>query len=116
MKVYGIKNCDTVKKALTWFDNNGIEYEFHDFKKLGVTEDKLKQWADKLGWEVLLNKRGTTWKKLDEETQGSITSPETACKVMQDKTSVIKRPVIETKDNLIIGFDEQALQKYFQKQ
>ncbi len=116
MKVYGIKNCDTVKKTLSWLYNNGIKYEFHDFKKVGITQEKLKQWADKLGWEALLNKRGTTWKQLSEETRVSVTSPETAFKVMQDKTSVIKRPVIETSENLIIGFDEEALKKHLKNQ
>lgn len=115
MKVYGIKNCDTVKRALSLLDNNNVKYEFHDFKKSGVSQEKLKEWADELGWETLLNKRGTTWKKLDEETQRSVISAETAFKVMQDKTSVIKRPVIETPGNLIVGFDEDALKRYFKK-
>jgi arsenate reductase len=114
MKVYGLKNCDTVKKALNWLNEHGIEYEFHDFKKAGVTEEKLKEWSGQLGWEILLNKRGTTWKKLDEGAKAAVTSAETAFKVMQDKTSVIKRPVIETRGNLIIGFDEEALNKYLQ--
>jgi arsenate reductase (glutaredoxin) len=111
MKVYGIKNCDTVKKALKWLDSHKIDYEFHDFKKLGVSNEKLEEWAAKLGWEVLLNKRGTTWKKLDPETQNRITNEKDAFKLMQEKTSVIKRPVIENNEHVLIGFDEIAYQQ-----
>jgi arsenate reductase (glutaredoxin) len=108
MKVYGIKNCDTVKKALKWLDDNQVSYEFHDFKKLGVTEDKLEQWSTKTGWEPLLNKRGTTWKKLDVEVQSKVTDKVAAFALMQDKTSVIKRPVVETPSGVLLGFDEEA--------
>ena len=96
MKIYGIPNCNTVKKTLDWFKLHQIDYEFHDFKKLGISNDKLEEWAEKLGWEALVNKRGTTWKMLDAELQTSIVTKETAFKLMQEKTSVIKRPVIET--------------------
>lgn len=106
MKVYGIKNCDTVKKALTWLNANNIEYEFHDFKKLGVTQEKLGEWSGKLVWESLLNKRGTTWKKLDPEIQNQAQQKEFALALMQEKTSIIKRPVLEFKQSLLIGFDE----------
>ena len=111
MKIYGIKNCDTVKKALNWLDSHGIKYEFHDFKKSGVEETKLREWADKLGWETLLNKRGTTWKKLDPEVQSSVTNPETAFKLMQEKTSIIKRPVVEDGDLLFSGFDRKTYEE-----
>ena len=110
MKVYGIKNCDTVKKTLTWFKNAGIEIEFHDFKKLGVSEDKLEQWSAQTGWEALLNKRGTTWKKLDAGMQNSIITKQAAFKLMMEKTSIIKRPVIETgSGKIILGFNEEQL-------
>lgn len=108
MKVYGIKNCDTVKKALKWLDEHQVPYEFHDFKKLGVSEEKLEEWAAQIGWEPLLNKRGTTWKKLDPEVQNQIQNKANAFKLMQEKTSIIKRPVIEGTNNLILGFDETA--------
>lgn len=107
MKVYGIKNCNTVAKALSWLKENQIDFEFHDFKKLGISESKLKEWADQLGWEALINKRGTTWKKLDAETQNSIVTEESAFAILEQNTSMIKRPVIETDDNLLLGFDEE---------
>ena len=107
MKVYGIKNCNTVAKALNWLKENHLDFEFHDFKKLGISESKLKEWADQLGWEALINKRGTTWKNLDADTQNSIISEDSAFKLMQEKTSLIKRPVIETDDNILLGFDEE---------
>lgn len=109
MKVYGIKNCNTVAKTLKWLDDHNVKYEFHDFKKLGVSKEKLEEWSQNAGWEPLLNKRGTTWKKLDPDTQLSINTKEDAFSLMQDKTSVIKRPVIESNNKLIIGFDEQSL-------
>ncbi|HYK75436.1 MAG TPA: ArsC family reductase [Daejeonella sp.] len=115
MKIYGIPNCNTVKKALDWLKANQIDFEFHDFKKLGISESKLKTWADELGWESLINKRGTTWKKLDLEVQHSITTPEAAFALMQDKTSVIKRPVLETNNGLLLGFDGQAYSELLAK-
>jgi len=111
MKVYGIKNCDTVKKALNWLEENQVKYEFHDYKKLGVTEDKLKEWSEKVGYEPLINKRGTTWKKLDSEIQNAVTSADAAFKLMQDKTSVIKRPILESDGEIVLGFDPEAFQK-----
>ncbi len=107
MIVYGIKNCDTVKKALSWLENHDVAYEFHDFKKLGVSEEKLKEWSSQLGWEALLNKRGTTWRKLDPSVQNSITSEDAALQLMRTQTSVIKRPVIESGNQLLHGFDEE---------
>lgn len=110
MKIYGIPNCNTVKKTLDWFKLHQIDYEFHDFKKLGISNDKLEEWAEKLGWEALVNKRGTTWKMLDAELQNSIVSKETAFKLMQEKTSVIKRPVIETGAGpVFLGYNEDQL-------
>ena len=111
MKVYGIKNCDTVKKALKWLESHNIDFEFHDFKKSGISNEKLKEWSTKLGWEPLLNKRGTTWKKLDAETQNRIINENDAFKLMQEKTSVIKRPVIENGQDILIGFDENTYQR-----
>jgi arsenate reductase (glutaredoxin) len=106
MKVYGIKNCDTVKKAVKWLDDNKLTYEFHDFKKLGVSVGKLKEWSEKKGWEPLINKRGTTWKKLEPEAQAQVNDEQSAFALMQEKTSVIKRPIIETQHQLLLGFDE----------
>ena len=94
-------------------DKNNIEYEFHDFKKLGVSETKLNEWASKLGWEPLVNKRGTTWKQLEPDMQKAVNSKAEAFKLMQAKTSVIKRPVIETDGELFLGFDEVSYRKLF---
>lgn len=114
MKIYGIPNCNTVKKTLDWFKLHHIDYEFHDFKKLGISNHKLEEWAEKLGWEVLLNKRGTTWKMLDAELQKSINSQAEAFKLMQEKPSIIKRPVIEAESGtIILGFNEEQLSELF---
>jgi len=110
MKIYGIPNCNTIKKTLDWFRLHGIDFEFHDFKKLGIDWLKLEEWSEHLGWEALLNKRGTTWKLLSPEIQNSITSKESAFKLMQEKVSVIKRPVIETDlGSVLLGFNEEQL-------
>ena len=106
--VYGIKNCDTVKKALTWLTTHKIAFDFHDYKTQSITESKLKTWSAQVGWEVLLNKKGTTWRKLDEKTQASVTNEKAAIAVMIANTSIIKRPVIEKKDKVVaVGFDEK---------
>jgi arsenate reductase len=108
MKIYGIPNCNTVKKTLDWFKKHQIDIEFHNFKKSGIDEAKLESWSQKLGWEALLNKRGTTWKNLDAEFQKTIVSKEVAFKLMQEKPSIIKRPVIETESgSLFLGYDEE---------
>ncbi len=110
MKIYGIPNCNTVKKTLDWFRLHEIDFEFHDFKKLGIDRLKLEEWSGHLGWEALLNKRGTTWKMLSPEIQNSIRSKDSAFKLMQEKVSVIKRPVIETGlDSVLLGFNEEQL-------
>lgn len=113
MKVYGIKNCNTVKKALDWLNENHIEYDFHDFKKLGITEAKLDEWISELGWEALVNKRGTTWKQLDPARQIEVNSKSAAIELMREKTSVIKRPLIETEKGILLGFDEAAYENCF---
>jgi len=110
MKIYGIPNCNTVKKTSDWLRLHQINFEFHDFKKLEISIDKLEYWSNLLGWEALLNKRGTTWKSLDPETQQRIVSKESAFKLMQEKVSVIKRPVIETPGGLVLlGYNEEQL-------
>ncbi len=107
--IYGIANCDTMKKARKWLDKNNLEYEFHDYKKRGVPEKNLKQWVDKVGWEVVLNKRGTTWRKLDDVIKNSI-DESSAIQVMMDNASAIKRPVLENEGMLFIGFKEDQYQ------
>lgn len=115
MTIYGIPNCDTVQKALKWFKANEVEFEFHDFKKEGISAKKLKEWDKKAGYEKFLNKKGTTWREVDEETKASITSSEPALKLLQEKTSIIKRPVIEDGGFLFFGFDEETYKKQFLK-
>lgn len=115
MKVYGITNCNTVKKALDWLKANNVDYEFHDFKKLGVSEGKLKEWNQKAGYEKFLNKQGLTWKQLDPQIKESIKTPGDALKLLQQKTSMIKRPVIEDGGFLFFGFDEKTYRDHFKK-
>jgi len=105
IKIYGIPNCDTMKKARRWLEANGVEYDFHNYKKLGVPEKKLKTWVKQTGWETILNKRGTTWRKLDDELKHNI-DYESATKIMLDNPSIIKRPVLESNQLLLIGFKE----------
>ncbi len=104
MKLYGIKNCDTVKKARKWLDDNGIAYEFHDFKKDGLTSEKLSQWEQAIGWETLVNKRGTTWRKLPDDVRETINA-QSAHQIMLENTSIIKRPVVERGDEVSVGFN-----------
>lgn len=111
LKVYGIKNCNTVKKALNWLDENGLGYEFHDYKKLGISDEKIKEWQSSVGWEPLINKRGTTWRRLEKEVQEKINGSAAASKLMQENTSLIKRPIIEGKGPIILGFDSDEYQK-----
>jgi arsenate reductase len=111
MKVYGITNCNTVKKALDWLKANNVEYEFHDFKKLGISEEKLNEWDKKAGYEKFLNKQGLTWKQLDPKVKESIKTSNDALKLLQQKTSMIKRPVIENDGFLFFGFDEETYNK-----
>ncbi len=109
MIVYGIKNCDTVKKAINWLKANNKAFEFHDYKKEGITAEKLQNWCSQVGWENLLNRRGTTWRKLDEEIRNAVIDETQAVNVMLTNTSIIKRPVIEKEGKvLVVGFDEAS--------
>jgi Spx/MgsR family transcriptional regulator len=107
VQVYGIKNCNTVKKALDWLTDHDIEFEFHDFKKEPATENKLKAWEKHVSWENLVNKRGTTWRKLSPDEQSSVTDQTSANVVLLASNSMIKRPVIELANDIILGFDEE---------
>jgi len=110
--VYAIPNCNTVKKALDWMKANKIPYSFHDYKKLGISNAQLTNWSKQVGWEALINKKGTTWKLLGPEVQSAITNQKAAIALMAEKTSVIRRPLIEKDGNLIaLGFDEIAYKK-----
>ena len=101
MKLYGIKNCDTVKKARKWLDENGVDY---DFKKDGLDGEVLSRWEQAVGWETLLNRRGTTWRKLPEEVRDTI-SAQSAHEIMLENPSIIKRPVVERGGNVSTGFN-----------
>jgi Spx/MgsR family transcriptional regulator len=106
MTVYGIKNCNTVKSAIEWLNKNKVEFEFHDYKKSGVTAAKLSEWCQQVGWESLVNKRGTTWRQLDEAVQKKVINEKSAIALMLEKTSVIKRPLIEKNGKVVLlGFD-----------
>jgi len=107
--LYGIPNCDTVKKARAWLAEQGLDYGFHDFKKQGVPVERLGGWMAAVGWERLVNRQGTTWRKLDAATQAGVQDAATAAALMQANASVIKRPVVEwagTADGPVtVGFD-----------
>lgn len=109
--VYGIPNCSTVKKARAWLEEQGAAYTFHDYKKLGVPAERLDAWIAAAGWEKLLNRQGTTWRKLDEATREGVTDAASAKAVMLAQASVIKRPVIELDGRVLaVGFDEARAQ------
>ena len=112
MIVYGIKNCNTVKLAVEWLKKNKIEFEFHDYKKSGITASKLSDWSKQVGWESLVNKRGTTWRQLDEASQKKVTNEKSAIALMLEKNSVIKRPLVEENGKVVLlGFDEDEYTK-----
>jgi Spx/MgsR family transcriptional regulator len=115
MKIYGITNCDTVKKALSWLKDNKVDYEFHDFKKLGLDKLKLEEWNAKAGYETFLNTKGLTWKQLDPVTKESVKSFADALPLLQQKTSMIKRPVVEDNGFLFFGFNEDVYRQHFKK-
>jgi arsenate reductase len=106
--LYGIPNCDTVKKARAWLGQNGVAYQFHDFKKGGLPAERIEAWLGQLGWEPLLNRKGTTWRKLDAAAQQRVTNAATAKALMQTQPSVIKRPVVEWSGQTTVGFDAAA--------
>jgi Spx/MgsR family transcriptional regulator len=106
--LYGIPNCDTVKKARAWLADNGVDYRFHDFKKEGVPTAHLDRWIAELGWERLVNKSGTTWRKLDPQVQAGVTDAKSARQLMLENVSVIKRPVVEWGTKATVGFDPAA--------
>ena len=105
MKIYGIKNCDTVKKSLKLLDEGNKSYEFVDFKKSPPPEDKIKKWIELKGKDVVINKRGMMWKKLPEDKRSNL-SVQSALKIALETPSIIKRPVVEVDNKVFIGFDE----------
>ena len=100
---------------MNWLKANDISFEFHDYKKLGISEEKLQLWTAEVGWEKLVNKKGTTWRTLSKDTKTAVKDEKTAIALMMDKNSVIKRPVIETGKQLWVGFDEVKYKQTFAK-
>jgi arsenate reductase (glutaredoxin) len=107
--LYGIKNCDTVKKARTWLDNNSIAYQFHDFRADGLTQEQLQQFAADLGWNAMLNRSSTSWRQLAAEQQDGLTEAK-AIQLMLDTPTLIKRPILDTGSELLIGFKSDIYQ------
>ena len=108
--IYGIKNCDTMKKARAWLDSHDVAYAFHDYKAAGVAKDKLKRWSDELGWETLLNRAGTTFRKLPDADKEGLNERK-ALALMLEQPSMIKRPVLELGGKLLVGFKPEIYAK-----
>jgi arsenate reductase len=105
--IYGIKNCDTMKKARTWLEEHGIAYAFHDYKAAGIERARLEGWAKKVGWETLLNRSGTTFRKLPEAAREALDETK-AIALMVDQPSMIKRPVLDLGGKLLVGFKPEG--------
>jgi Spx/MgsR family transcriptional regulator len=114
VKIYGIRNCDTVKKARKWLDEAGVDYQFHDFKKDGLNADTLGRWEQALGWEALVNRRGTTWRKLPEPVRDNIDA-QSAHNLMMENPSLIKRPVVESDQGVAVGFSADQWAEQFSR-
>lgn len=109
--VYGIPNCDTVKRARTWLDGQGLAYTFHDFKKQGVPQAALARWLSVVGWEPLVNRRGTTWRQLDEAARQAVVDADSAAAALRANPSLVKRPVVEWPGGAVtVGFDAEDWQ------
>ena len=109
--VYGIPNCDSVKKARVWLSERGIDYTFHDFKKQGVPAAAVDLWLSHVSWDMLVNRKGTTWRKLDPARQARVTDAASARHLMLEHASVIKRPVMVTGQEVIVGVNLEAWQR-----
>jgi Spx/MgsR family transcriptional regulator len=116
MKLYGIPNCTTVKKARAWLEANDISYEFHDFKKEGISADRLKTWSKQTGWEKLLKKQGPTWGKLPPESKAAADNEVSVLALMEQLPNLVKRPVLEQDGKVLsLGFNEATYQTLFKK-
>ena len=114
LTIYGIKNCDTMKKARAWLDSHRVGYRFHDYKAEGISKEKLKRWCDELGWETLLNRAGTTFRKLDDADKEDLNERK-AIALMLAQPSIVKRPVLETGAKLLVGFKPEIYEKEFSR-
>jgi arsenate reductase len=110
--IYGIRNCDTMKKARAWLDGRGVAYAFHDYKAAGIDRATLESWAKKAGWEVLLNRSGTTFRKLPDAAREDLTEAK-AIGLMLDQPSMIKRPVLDIGGKLLVGFKPEQYEAAF---
>lgn len=110
--LYGIKNCDTVKKARKWLDQHGVDYRFHDFREDGLDEDAVRGWLEELGWETLVNRRSTSWKALDEQTRQNMDT-QTALSAIMEQPTLIKRPLLDTGHERFTGFSAASYQTIF---
>lgn len=110
--IYGIKNCDTMKKARAWLDGHGVAYAFHDYKAAGIDAARLENWAGKVGWEILLNRAGTTFRNLPDAEKADINEAK-ALALMQAQPSLIKRPVLDVDGTLLVGFKPELYEKQF---
>lgn len=115
LKLYGIPNCGSVKKARTWLDEQKLPYEFHDFKKQGLDASTLSTWLQHHDWTVLLNKKGTTWRNLSAAEQAQVTDTASAQKIMLAHTSIIKRPVLIAPQQMLVGFDETQYEQHLKQ-
>ena len=111
--LYGIKACDTMKKARTWLDEQGVEYQFHDYKKEGISADLLAQWCAEHGWETVLNRQGTTFRKLSDDEKSNIDEAK-AIALMQANPSMIKRPVLDIGSRRLVGFKPELYAAAFE--
>ncbi len=111
-KLYGIKNCDSVKKARTWLDNNKVDYVFHDFRADGLTSAQAEKWLAHLGWEQLINRRSTSWKALDADQRARMDTPNALAAIL-DNPTLIKRPLLEMGDDVRVGFRASDYTKIF---
>lgn len=112
MKIYGINNCDTVQKAIKFLEAHKVEFEFHDYKKLGIDASKLKSWTRHVPLDQLVNKRSSTYRLLSESDKEKLNQLDTAIPIIQANTSIIKRPLIEINKKILLGFDEKALKTH----
>ena len=113
--LYGIPNCDQVKKARTWLDVHAVTYVFHDFKKAGIHPDLIDTWLKDVAWDVLINRKGTTWRALPEQRKAAIIDAKSAMELMLESPSIIKRPVLCSANRTQVGFSEELYQQVFKK-
>ena len=113
LKIYGIKNCDTMKKAFTWLELKGVKYSFHDYKKVGIDAKTIHNWLTKLNLEQIINIKGTTWKQLSDEQKAMTKNVSAAIALMMEKPSLIKRPLVDLEGEFVLGFNPEVWEKTF---